>query len=142
MYTLVLLKGIQISLKTTKKIHHNKKKNKYDKLTGYYHFSTFSMSDCLFYENSCRVRNACKSLPDSGIHAVKKFSVWLWRQTPIPKLQTKYWTFLSKKLVSRDRKCPNVGSATDCSVRNDSLFRSLKAAIKSILSIEICFNIC
>ena len=40
------------------------------------------MSDCLFYENLCRVRNACKSLPDSGIHALKQFSVWLWRHTP------------------------------------------------------------
>ena len=129
--------------KTTKKIHHNKKKNNYDKLTGYYHFSTFSMSDCLFYENLCRVCNACKSLPDSGIHALKKFSVWLWRQTPIPKLQQKYWTFRTvNKLVSRDIKCPNVGSATDCNVRNVSLFRNSKAAIKSILSIDICFNIC
>ena len=61
---------------------------------------------------------------------------------PYSKTSAKILDVSVYKLVSRDRKCPNVGSATDCSVRNDSLFRNLKAAIKSILSIEICFNIC
>ena len=60
---------------------------------------------------------------------------------PFSKTSAKILDVSVYKLVSRDRKCPNVGSATDCSVRNDSLFRNLKAAIKSILSIEICFNI-
>ena len=61
---------------------------------------------------------------------------------PFSKTSAKILDISVHKLVNRDRKCPNVGSATDCSVHNDSLFRNLKAAIKSILSIEVCFNIC
>ena len=61
---------------------------------------------------------------------------------PYSKTSAKILDVSVNKFVSRDRKCPYVGSATDCSVRNDSLVRNLKAAIKSILNIEICFNIC
>ena len=100
------------------------------------------MSDCLFYENLCRVHNACKSLPHSGIHALKKVFSLVVEIDPYSKTSAKLLDISVYKLVKRDRKSPNVGSAMDCSVRNDSLFRNLKAAIKSILSIEICFNIC
>ena len=81
-------------------------------------------------------------------------SAWFWHPCieeaygfvvetdPYHKTSAKILDIYVYKLDNRDRKCPNVGSATDCSVRNDSLFRNWKAAIKFILSILICFSIC
>ena len=48
---------------------------------------------------------------------------------PYHKTSAKILDIYVYKLDNRDRKCPNVGSATDCSVRNDSL-KELKSSYK------------